>query len=97
MTTFSWNTIEYFIGSLLLAIVAGTILMILVYSIPIQPIRKHVTEASSIYSIEGDYYKWSQSNTTTVLDNFTDALMLNEASFIGTGNIIADAMNNPYI
>lgn len=97
MMTFSWNTVKYSVGSLLLAIAAGTVLMIVVYGIPIQPIRQHVTEASSIYSVEGDYYKWSQSNTNTVLDNFTDALMLNEASFIGTGDIIADAMNNPYI
>lgn len=92
-----YKNVIYFIGSLLLAIAAGTLLMILVYCIPVAPIRQHVRDTVQILTNEGDYYFWAPNYSASELDNFTDACMLNEASFVGSGSVVQDAMNNPSI
>lgn len=92
-----YDYVRYSLVSLILAMIAGTLAMIGVYCIPTEPIRQHVQESLYIYSTEGDYYSWASERANTMLDNYTDALMLNEASFVGTGSVVDDAMNNPYV
>lgn len=44
-----------------------------------------------------DTYYWAPWIVSSKLDNFTDAIMLNNAVFEGTGSVVDDAMNNPYV
>lgn len=92
-----YGYVKYSLGSLLLAIVAGTLAIIAAYCIPIEPIRHNVQESTTIFTTEGDYYSWALEYSNTMLDNYTDALMLNEAAFVGTGSVVNDALNNPYV
>ena len=79
------------------AIITGSLLMIAVYSLPVSNIRKNVSRSLDIYTTEGDYYSWAPEISSAQLDNFTDTLMLNIASFKGNGSVINQAMNNSYI
>lgn len=89
--------VPYIIISLIFAILGGSILMILVYRIPVQPIRQHVKDNLKIYSSEGDGFRWAPPLDCTLVDTFTDSIILNSAAFIGTGSRLKDAMNNPWV
>lgn len=90
------NTL-YLIGCLFTAIVVGTILMLAVYNLPIDTIRNNVRKSLSIYETENDGYYWAPWISSSHLDNYTDSLMINEAAFLGTGSVVNDAMNNPWV
>lgn len=91
------NPFVYGAMALLSSVLFGTIAMILVYALPITPITNHVRETTSFYEKEGDYPLWSISSLGVTIDNFSDAVMLMEASFIGTGDVVDDAMLNYFI
>ena len=91
------NNALYIILCIVASVVVGTILMILVYCLSTDKIRANVLHSVYIYSAENDFYDWATGKAGTRLDNFSDALMMNEASYEGTGNVIKDAMNNAYI
>lgn len=91
------NNALYIILCIVASVVVGTILMILVYCLPTDKIRANVLHSVYIYSAENDFYDWATEKAGTRLDNFSDALMMNVASYEGTGNVIKDAMNNAYI
>lgn len=91
------NNALYIILCIVASVVVGTILMILVYRLPTDKIRANVLHSVYIYSAENDFYDWATGKAGTRLDNFSDALMMNVASYEGTGNVIKDAMNNAYI
>ena len=79
------------------AIVLGFLLLVLVYTLPLTPIRQNVANALPMIEAEGDYPTWGMV-TSTKLDGFTDHLMLNEASAeSGYGSVILDALRNPHM
>lgn len=49
----------------------------------------------NIYQREGNYPSWAPGKASAQLDNFTDSIMVRNAIFPGTGNLIEDAMLNP--
>lgn len=79
------------------AVVVGLMLMILVYLLPVSGMRQNILKSSEMFEMEGDSYCWAPGVESTHLDNYTDAMMYNEAVFIGTGSLLKDAMNNSYI
>ena len=87
----------YFMSSLIASIMIGTILMIAVYCLPVSAIRINAKKSLSIYERENDTYNWAPGISSSHLDNFTDSLMINNAVFLGTGSVIDDAMNNPWL
>lgn len=61
-----------------LSVVIGIVCLVLVYMIPMQNIHRHVKESSAIFEREGESPKiWYFY--ATVLDNYTDAIMILEA------------------
>ncbi len=74
-----------------IAAIAGTLLLVAVYMLPYNRIKKHVAEGSYSFNIEGIYPELSQGYYSTILDNDTDAVMLATASAT-VNNPITDAM-----
>ena len=93
----SMKAVTYILTCLLLSVIVGTILMIAVYCLPVLRIRENVRNSLGIYQLENDYYRWAPDYESSQLDNFTDALMINNAIFLGRDSIVYDAMTNPYI
>ena len=91
------KNIIYVITGIIISLVVGTLAMIAVYCIPVEHIRENVRKSAVIYEKENDDYRWAPGISSTLLDNFTDAIMINNAAFIGTGSVIDDAMNNPWV
>lgn len=73
------RTILLGIGNLLLGVGIGTILLMGVYLLPIEPINRHMKESAEQLQKEGPYpevFSWC----TSQLDNYTDALILSTAA-----------------
>lgn len=83
------------VGSLLAAILAGVVLLTAVYALPTRRMRHNVSISLPYLLAEGDRYQWAPYHNGTELDGFTDALMLSNAIFEGTGNPLQDALTNP--
>ena len=67
--------------TIIISCIVGTILMILAYLIPTSALFNNVKSSSDILSSEGTYYRLFYSQEMNQLDNWTDAIMLNIASF----------------
>lgn len=65
-----------------LCVILGSILLTLVYCIPIQKIQRNVNESMEIFEEEKTYPELSKWCTST-LDNYTDSIMLMSASYSG--------------
>lgn len=65
---------------LLLGSILGTVLLIGVFSLPTESIYNHVKDSTYIFDIEGTYPLINE-NSSKMLDNYTDALMLSEAAY----------------
>ena len=81
-------------GLLCASIVLGTIAMIGVYFLPTAPMFHHVERSIEIFETEGTHYGWANGKHSSDIDNFTNALMLQNAIFSGSGNAAYDAMLN---
>lgn len=84
-------------SSLFGAVCAGFLLLVLVYLIPTDKIRQNVDAASEQVASEGSYYQWAKGYKNAQLDTYTDASLILNAMYPGSGNIIKDAMNAPRI
>ena len=84
------------IGILLGSICIGAVLLILVYSLPIENIREHATEFVRLQAEEGDYPTWVKNDTTSWADGWTDAVMINTATYDGDETTIEKALLNPH-
>lgn len=82
---------------LLVAITAGTVLMVAVYCVPVSLIQKHTAESIDILKNEGDNYGFAPRISTSYPDHVTDALMLCIAATPRTGSVLFDAMNNGWM
>ena len=84
-------------ASLILAIVLGTVSMIAVYCLPTNRMNDNVGRSQDIMQLEQSRFTWAPKYDGTGLDGYTDAIMLGNAVFRGTGNPVQDAMRNPRI
>lgn len=76
---------------ILIAILIGTLLLTLVYTLPIAPIESNIIESAKLIEQEGTYpslFPWC----TSTLDNFTDSLMLGHAAYRGYYSPWVEAM-----
>lgn len=67
---------------LLLSIFLGTILLSLVYCLPVEPMQMHMLETLDEFMSEGDNPFLIEGYKGSSLDNTTDALMLGHAVFV---------------
>lgn len=86
------NKIRNIIINLLLAILAGSLLLMLVFLIPTDAIDKHIKESAYTLSLEGAYPTIFESSLSN-LDNFTDSLMLLEAANKNDEDVVNRAMS----
>ena len=78
---------------LVTGIILGGILLILVYKLPIIKIENNVKKSIDIFNFEGTY-PYTNKYENSKLDNFTDIIMLQNASYNGNESIISKAMHN---
>ncbi|XME02902.1 hypothetical protein QYZ88_001620 [Lachnospiraceae bacterium C1.1] len=86
------KTIIKLLITFLIAFFLGATLIIAVFNIPIEQIRKNASESAAVFAEEGVYPKLYR-NTTSTLDNFTDALMILNAINDTNESVINRAMN----
>lgn len=85
------------IGSLVLAVLLGTAMMIGVYCLPTERMNRNVVYSQATIETEKDHYAWAPGYAGSGLDGYTDAIMLSNAVFRGTGDPVQDAMRNPRV
>lgn len=85
------------IGSLVLAVLLGTAMMIGVYCLPTERMNRNVVYSQVTIETEKDHYAWAPGYAGSGLDGYTDAIMLSNAVFRGTGDPVQDAMRNPRV
>ena len=91
------KTVRYYLISLIISIVIGTVLIVISYFAPISRIRENIQASLDIYLREEENYNWAPGINSTHIGNYTDSLILNQAAFVGTDSIIRDALLNPYV
>lgn len=69
---------------LFISIAVGILLLMGVYALPTAPMLEHVKESSRAFQIEG-YYPVLDPKHNTLLDNWTDSVMLGDAIYPGEG------------
>ena len=89
MKNFILKTLKIFISGLII----GFLLMIGVYLIPTGRIVDNVEKSKEILKEEGHYHYIVSGDKTTMIDNYTDSIMLNEAMYHGDEGIIDKTMN----
>lgn len=88
------NIITKWVTKLIICIGIGTGLILLVYILPVEPMKENVARSSEIFNYEGTYPQLVSGYKYTQLDNFTDSLMLGTAIYNGEESIVDKAMNN---
>ena len=74
----------------------GLILLCGVYALPAEGnVFQNVQASTRMFEKEGEPFSWSYGSISGVLDNVTDSVMIRKAIFPGTGNILADVLQNP--
>lgn len=82
------------IANLILAVLAGTLLLFAVYQIPVERIEANVDSSAQTIASEElcpSVFEWM----TSKIDNYTDSLMLLEAAYPQDVSPLVDAMNVP--
>lgn len=87
---FKW--IFKIISILFSAIVVGAIMMSVVYLLPTNEMKNNVQRSTALYDYEGVYPQLMSGYKMSQLDNSTDATMLLNAIYPGSGNVVDDAM-----
>ena len=85
--------IEY----LVIAAVAGFLLIVGVYALPKTRMVNNINRSKELLETEGNYRYWAADVLNTQSDNFTDSLMADIAINPGTGNLLYDSMINCYV
>lgn len=80
---------------LLTAVIGGFLLLVMAYSLPTQRMRQNVAVSSEQVSSEGGYYQWANGYKNAQSDTYTDASLILNAIYPGSGNVVKDAMNAP--
>lgn len=87
------NTL-FLVLSILGAVIAATVLMILVYLIPTDRMKQNVASSAEIIINEKDAYFWAPAEMNSRLDGFADAVILNTAIYDGSEGVVEKAMMN---
>lgn len=90
-----WRDAGFALGSLLLAVLAGILLLTAVYALPTDRMRHNVEISLPYLLTEGDRYQWAPYHNGTELDGFTDSIMLGNAIYDGSGSALHNALVNP--
>ena len=85
--------IEY----LVIAAVAGFLLIVGVYALPKTRMVNNINRSKELLETEGNYRYWATDVLNTQSDNFTDSLMADIAINPGTGKLLYDSMINCYV
>ena len=83
---------------LIVLIICGIIgmgLLILSYLLPEKSMKEHVSSGANVYLTEGSEFEYAEDYRSTILDNYTDALILSEVIY-PTTNAVSDAVNVPH-
>lgn len=80
---------------LIISILSGFLLLVLVYLLPTQRMRQNVNASAEQISSEGGYFQWVKGYKNAQADTYTDASLILNAMYPGSGNVIKDAMNAP--
>lgn len=75
------------------SVIIGTLLMILLYSLPTTQMKESVSKSSSMY--DGGAYSfnnWANGKNYAGISNFTDTIMLNTAIFRPKNSVVENAM-----
>lgn len=80
-----------------LSIALGFSLLVLVYLLPTERMKRNVEEASEQISQEGGYYQWTKGYKNAQTDIYTDASLILNAMYRDSGNVLAAAMNAPRV
>ena len=78
---------------LILSVVSATILMIGVYALPVEPMIENLSESQRVFSEEEIFkkvFKWCSST----LDNYTEAMILQNATYDGDEDLVEKALLN---
>lgn len=67
--------IKNYILILLAGIFLGTVLIVATYALPTDKVHKHIRNSIEVYRLEGNNPQWG-GTTTTRMDNFTTAIMI---------------------
>lgn len=78
---------------MIIGITVGTILLVGVHFLPMGRIMKNVNNSIDLFRSEETYKKVIYGYDNTQLDNYTDALMIQNASYDGKENVIDKAMS----
>ena len=85
------------VALLILSIIAGLGLLLIVFLLPTEPIRGHLTGSLSIMEREGDYPRTiDPASELGMLDNFTDAIMLSNAVYDAKDKSLLDRTLSVY-
>lgn len=84
------------LGKLVLSIAAGMMLLIMVYALPVAPMKANVARSSEVFNYEGTYPQITYGYKYMQLDGCTDSIMLGGAIFEGGGTGIIDRAVNNY-
>ena len=77
------------------AVLAGTLLMILLYSVPTDRAVRYAEASANLYG-EGLIENWSDGASHSRLSNSTDALMIMHAIYRPYDSVVDNAMLNPH-
>ena len=77
-------------------VMIGFFLMVLVYMLPTEPMRENVKRSANEWYDEGAWPVLINGYSSSVLDNFTDSLMLSVAVFENEESTVTRAMKNYY-
>lgn len=83
--------------SLVLAVCIGTAAMIAVYCLPTRRMNDNIGKSLDILEVERHRFTWAPGYAGTGLDGYTDAIMLGNAVYRGSGSHLRDAMLNPRV
>lgn len=89
------NILSVFFKTILLlvsSVCVGALLLIIVYTIPTKRMFANAKESKDVFRSEGMYKEIISSYPNTRLDNFTDAIILNESIFDSKDDAIKKSM-----
>lgn len=81
-------------GAFFLTVLAGFLLLCVVYTLPTGKVQLHVRESGDAMAEDGLYRQMVSGKDTTKLDNFTDALMMLTAAYDGGESLLDRVVNN---
>lgn len=82
------------LGILVLSGIIGMLLLIAVYCLPANRIKSHIASGAYIYLQETAMFEYADGYVSTLLDNYTDALILSNVVY-PSDHPVQDAVNVP--